>query len=510
MRIRNFAWKLKMIMLMMCIAMCGTIARAEQITTPDQIYQNNVEKYNSERTDVSALSYYLLDRPTIPVPEIVAQFARELVKDCADDMEKLQVIHDWVAGNIGYDFYGYYGNGTYTIDPYLVFEKRVTICEGYSLLTASMCRAVGIPCKVVTGYANGSCQSDGGWTEEIIAEVTSGPGHAWNEAYVEGRWVILDTTWDSKVQNTVESEALLHKNEYVQMYFDPSMEEFSKDHLIMDTGDWEIEDYYDFRPYFSSVENGIKVSWEKLESNTVYTLQYSSSPFDDYIDYATTKETSIVFDKTKVLGDTLYFRIYATGSTYFPDLYSEYHKWEKPQYDVVFMDGSNAISRQKVDCWQPATAPDYKKEGYTLEWDRDYQCICSNVTVCAKWTKNASDIEPDNPLKDNADKKQDLVDKKDKVTSPGQVKKLKLKNSKGRKAVIQWQKMSGAAGYQVQYSTSKAFKKAKNVYVKKNKYTAKKLKKNNIYYIRVRAYRVQAGNKIYGKWSKKGKVRIRK
>lgn len=41
-------------------------------------------------------------------------------------------------------------------------------------------------------------------------------------------------------------------------------------------------------------------------------------------------------------------------------------------------------------------------------------------------------------------------------------------------------------------------------YVKKNKYTAKKLKKNKTYYVRVRAYRVQAGNKVYGKWSKAG------
>lgn len=93
--------------------MCGNIARAEQVTTPEQIYQNNVEKYNSERTDVSAFSYYLLDRGAMPPPENVAEFAKELVKDCADDMKKLQVIYDWVVRNIGYDFYGYYGNGTY-------------------------------------------------------------------------------------------------------------------------------------------------------------------------------------------------------------------------------------------------------------------------------------------------------------------------------------------------------------------------------------------------------------
>lgn len=500
------ARKIRSGMRLICIILCilfGNPARAEQITTPEQIYQNNMEKYNSERTDISALSYYLLDRGTIPSTIYVTEFARDLVKDCADDMEKLQAIHDWVAGNIGYDYYGCY-KGTYTIDPYLVFEKKATVCEGYALLTASMCHAVGIPCKVVSGYANGNHQSDGDWTEEIIAEVTSGPGHAWNEAYVGGRWVILDTTWDSKVRNTTESEELLHKNEYVQTYFNPSMEEFSKDHMTMDICDWEIASQY-FAPVYINVEHGIKISWQRLESNTTYTLQYSSSPFDGYIDYGTTKETSIVFDKNMVSKETLYFRIYAADSTYHPDLYSEYSKWEKPQYEVTFMDGYDVISRQKVACWQPATAPDYKKEGYTLEWDRDYQCICSDMTICAKWTRTVSDAEQDNLGDDDVDREQE-----NKVTVPGKVKKLTLKNSKGRKAVIQWQKVSGASGYQIQYSTSKMFKKAKSVYVKKNKYTAKKLKKKKTYYVRARAYKAQAGNKVYGKWSKAGKVRIRR
>ncbi|MCM1181303.1 MAG: transglutaminase-like domain-containing protein [Clostridium sp.] len=504
-KIRSGKW---LIFIILCV-LCGNSARAEQITKPEQIYPHNVEKYNSERTDVSALSYYLLDRGAMPPTIDVAEFARDLVEDCADDMEKLQVIHDWIAGNIGYDFYGYY-KGTYTIDPYLVFEKRATVCEGYALLTASMCHAVGIPCKVVSGYANGKYQSNGGWTEEIITEVTSGAGHAWNEAYVEGRWVILDTTWDSKVRNTVESEEFLHKNEYVQTYFDPSMEEFSKDHLTMDICDWEIASQY-FAPVCVSVENGIKISWQRLESNTTYTLQYSSSPFDGYTDYGTTKETSIVFDKTLIPAETLYFRIYAADSTYYPDLYSEYSKWEKPQYEVTFMDGYTVISRQKVDCWQPAAAPDYGKEGYTLEWDGDYQCIYSDMTIRAKWTKTATDTELSESKDDKVYEEKEIDNNnKDKVAAPAQVKKLKLKNTKGRKAVIQWQKVRGAYGYQIQYSTSKTFKRAKSVYVKKNKYTAKKLKKKKTYYVRARAYKIQAGNKVYGKWSKAGKVKIRR
>lgn len=81
------------------------------------------------------------------------------------------------------------------------------------------------------------------------------------------------------------------------------------------------------------------------------------------------------------------------------------------------------------------------------------------------------------------------------------------KGKKSFKAV--WKKVSGASGYQIQYSTDKKFKKnLKTVTVKKSKTTSttvKKLKSNKKYYVRVRTYKnVKKGNKtvkVYSKWS---------
>ena len=76
--------------------------------------------------------------------------------------------------------------------------------------------------------------------------------------------------------------------------------------------------------------------------------------------------------------------------------------------------------------------------------------------------------------------------------------------------------MTGAKGYEVQYSLNKKFKKAKTktVDIKKTKklsLTIKKLKKSKTYYVRVRAYATDAsGKKVPGKWSKTKKVKIRK
>ena len=91
----------------------------------------------------------------------------------------------------------------------------------------------------------------------------------------------------------------------------------------------------------------------------------------------------------------------------------------------------------------------------------------------------------------------DDTKKAEKVTRPSQVKSLKVKNKRKTKANLTWKKVTGAKGYQVQYSMKK-------------KFPARKTKKKT-YYFRVRAYKKKAnGSKVYGKWSKVKKVKIRK
>ena len=100
-----------------------------------------------------------------------------------------------------------------------------------------------------------------------------------------------------------------------------------------------------------------------------------------------------------------------------------------------------------------------------------------------------------------------------KPVTVGKVKNLKVTNKKTRKAVISFNKVSGAKGYRVQYSTKSSFKasatKSKNI--TKRSLTLKKLTKKKTYYIRVQAYKIDSANKkVYGKWSKVVKVKIKK
>lgn len=66
--------------------------------------------------------------------------------------------------------------------------------------------------------------------------------------------------------------------------------------------------------------------------------------------------------------------------------------------------------------------------------------------------------------------------------------------------IVSWTKVARASGYELYISTNKKFKKAKKTKAKKNSFTIK-IKLNDVYYVRVRAYAKKYGKVFYGKWS---------
>ena len=98
-----------------------------------------------------------------------------------------------------------------------------------------------------------------------------------------------------------------------------------------------------------------------------------------------------------------------------------------------------------------------------------------------------------------------------KVQMPSKIILKSAKNVKGKKLFIKWEKDKNAKGYQISYSTNRKFKKnTKTTATPKTTFTVKKLKKKKTYYVRVRAYTLSNGKKVYGKWSSVKKVKIKK
>ncbi len=95
-----------------------------------------------------------------------------------------------------------------------------------------------------------------------------------------------------------------------------------------------------------------------------------------------------------------------------------------------------------------------------------------------------------------------VVPKKQKITS--------IKSAKTKSITLKWKKDKKSKGYQIQYSTSRKFKNAKTITIKKyNTYkkTITKLKAGKKYYVRVRAY---GKNKTYGNWSNTVNIKTKK
>ena len=96
------------------------------------------------------------------------------------------------------------------------------------------------------------------------------------------------------------------------------------------------------------------------------------------------------------------------------------------------------------------------------------------------------------------------------LTKPKRVKITKAKNIKKRKINLKYKKVAGAKGYQIRWCDNKKFQGYMQKKTSKRTVTLKGLSKRTTYFIKVRAYKASGNNKVYGKWSKVKRVKVKK
>ena len=107
-------------------------------------------------------------------------------------------------------------------------------------------------------------------------------------------------------------------------------------------------------------------------------------------------------------------------------------------------------------------------------------------------------------------KKQNTVKKK---VTVAKVRKLKVKNLSRKKVRLSWKKVTGANGYKVYRATKKngKYKLIKTIRSAKTiKFTDKKVKKNKLYYYKVRAYKKANKKVVKGAYSSRVKIRVKR
>ena len=102
----------------------------------------------------------------------VIRIAREVTATAEGDFDKARRLQNWVNQNLQFDL------GIAVAPASEVVRNRRGTCVAYAVLLAALQRAAGLPSRVVMGFA----YANGIWG-----------GHAWSEAYIDQRWIALDS-----------------------------------------------------------------------------------------------------------------------------------------------------------------------------------------------------------------------------------------------------------------------------------------------------------------------------
>lgn len=137
------------------------------LKTDDVVYLNSVQNINWNDKNAAIIK------------------AKELTKNSKTAEEKVKAIYQFVYTTINYDKKLAANVKTdYVPNIDNTLKTRQAICYDYAALFAAMLRSQDIPTKLVMGNSS-------------YVDVY----HAWNEVYMNGKWVVIDTTVDAGIKN---------------------------------------------------------------------------------------------------------------------------------------------------------------------------------------------------------------------------------------------------------------------------------------------------------------------
>lgn len=148
----------------------------------------NIDNLNGLKNNQGTVVYYngvTIDEGVKSNQEINT-FARNLGTEGSDDIEKSEILYNWIGTNISYDHEkaSRVLNNDFDVQSGAIptFYSKKGICFDYACLYVAMARANNMKVRLITGEGfNG----------------ISWVSHAWNQVYIpeESRWINVDTTF---------------------------------------------------------------------------------------------------------------------------------------------------------------------------------------------------------------------------------------------------------------------------------------------------------------------------
>ena len=124
------------------------------------------------------------------VPERVYTLARDLTSAAATPYDEAKALETYLRKNYPYSLDVPMPPSRDDVADYFLFNLKTGYCDYYATAMAVMARSVGLPARLVMGYANGTYNYS---TAEYI--VTAADAHSWVEIYFPGTgWVEFEPT----------------------------------------------------------------------------------------------------------------------------------------------------------------------------------------------------------------------------------------------------------------------------------------------------------------------------
>lgn len=467
---------------------------------PELIWYNQTYSLSTTSTGRVASMYPdyndLAEKRVQTLEKIDTQLAPvfDVINTLDKDIDIVKYMHDYLIHTVKYSLDSKYHQSMYSA----VIDKK-SVCMGYSHTMQYVLCQMGIPCTILVGESK----------DEY---------HAWNLLILDGEYYALDVTWDDPIWVDEDGNEVPDYEYYLYAYFNVTDNELDKDHdrenpstrLPIATGK-----KYSFANYYKNAESARGTDFNKkgmvvpsVSSNSYANavgLQWPGvTDARGYIIYQYVDGEYKRIDTVSSASCTIYELKNNTEYTFAVKAYS-YDENGKLKYSgkyrhiTVKTGGDEYIYKNpETGSILNDTTEIYPPDEPTTSGGN------SNFEITTLPSKEES--SKGNGYNSESGTSTIIIER----PAPVRIKKMKTKK---RRLIVKWTKGSGdTAGYQLQLSRSKKFKKKKTYNIKgiiKSSKKIKKLKKGKKYYVRVRAYRFFQGIKVYSKWSKVKKKKIR-
>ncbi|WP_340203652.1 transglutaminase domain-containing protein [Ascidiimonas sp. W6] len=221
----------------------------------------------------------------------LTDFAQENLKT---DAELARFFYYWIGNNIKYDyeFLGRMGSRRNIYYEYVqkqsayrVYEDKKAVCAGYAYLFSWFMREVNIEEVYITGHIRNE--------QNPFIEMRSDKNfrHAWNAIRINGKWILVDTTWGTSYDTSqsefyfdIKPEIAINTyypmNSKWQLLKNPlSLEEFNKSKFVKLI--WYISGFSDI-PKFKKLNNNYYLVYRTNLKNKSLSVRLEASENNSY------------------------------------------------------------------------------------------------------------------------------------------------------------------------------------------------------------------------------------